>query len=418
MLIKILITGLIITTMPFTGLAANSVFSFYGFPNQEGISDIYGTGMGETGIGNVFRKNTGYLNPSLSTTLNQVYFSTGIMYGFSYFYDDQENDFRKDSLHFPYFNITVPLKRHRIGFDFSPTLSGNLDNYSFDNVQEINGYEFHYNELNRVRSYIYKASILYAYKHRIVNVGFSLDYHLGHHFRGWQQYDMGIEDLADIAPEHESKYEFNRTFREPGFTVGLNKRLNNFAFGALYRNALLMKGNRELATWHTTFDMGESQFELPHKIGFGAAYRFSDSYRMTADMEIELWSETESYENPSDTYRLGIGFSYEPYGGHDEWFRKIPLRTGGYYRTLPFRAGGNELSEIGFTMGFSLPLPSPNAHIDFAVKYMVRGDTGENGYQDRKLLFGVGLSGFDFFRSRPRRIEPRDIPEAEFEGFR
>ncbi len=414
MLIKTIAIGLTIAFLSLSGLGANSIFSFHGFPVHESSSDLYGTGMGETGIGDVFRKNTGFLNPSLSTTLNQVYFSSGLVYGLYYYYDDQDNEFRKDGLHFPYFNVIIPLKRHRIGFDFTPVLSGNSDFYSYDNEIDIDGYLFQYNEINKVRSYLYKASLLYAYKHRIADAGISFDYYLGHRFRAWSQEDNGTEAAYSI----DSKYEFNKTFRNPGVTIGLNRRMGNLSLGIMYRKSVTMKGDKELVTRHSVYDLGESSFDLPDKIGFGSAFRLTDNFRLTTDLEYDLWSKTDSYEDPSDTYKVAFGLAFEPYWGDEKWYKNIPLRTGGYYRILPFQVNGNDLSEMGVTFGFTLPLPSPNAQLDFAFKYLIRGDSGKNGYQDKNILFGIGLSGFDFFRSRPRKIEHRDIPEAEFEGFR
>lgn len=411
MVIKITIAVLMITCLTLTGLSANSIFSFQGFPNHESNADIYGSGMGETGIGDVYRINTGYLNPSLSTTLNQVYFSTGIKYGFFYYYDDRDNDFRTDGLHFPYFNATIPLSRHRVGFDFAPLLSGNVDQNSPDRTVVINGEEFHFSESQKVRSYLYKGSLFYAYNHRIVNIGFSLDYYLGHRFKALSQNYTGVTGF--INP----RYEFNQTFRSPGFTAGMNKRFGNFAFGAMYRSAAIMEGEEELVAVHSVFDIGDSSFELPHRLGLGTAYRLNNNYRLTVDFEYELWNGTDSYTYPSDTYRAGLGIAYEPHWGNDRWYQRIPLRAGGYYRTLPFLANGNDLSEFAATFGFTIPLQSPNNRIDFSLKYLVRGDTGENTYQDRSLLFGIGLSGFDFFRSRPRRIADREIPQAEFEGY-
>ncbi len=409
---KIITAIIIMTFLTLSGLHANSVFSFYGFPNQENNSDIYGAGMGETGIGDVFRKNTGYQNPSLSTTLNQVYFSTGILYGSYYYYDSQDNDFRLDGLHFPYFNMTVPLKRHRIGFDFAPILSGNTDVYLYDQSWVTDDLDYSYTEITKVRSYIYKGSFFYAYKHKLINSGFSIDYYLGHRFRAWSQEYTGAGNF--INP----RYEFNETFGSPGLTVGINKSMGSFSIGAMYRYGVLMEGKTELVSVHSVFDLGDSNFELPHKIGIGTAYRISDNYRLTSDLEYEIWSSNDYYDDPADTYKLGLGLAYEPYWGHEKWYQKIPLRGGGYYRTLPFQAGGNDLTETGFTFGFTLPLQSPNSQLDFSLKYMIRGDADQNGYQDKQVLFGIGLSGFDFFRSRPKRIEPREIPEAEFEGYR
>jgi len=412
MQIKIILLSVLITLMSLSVLSANSVFSFTGIPNNESNSDIYGSGMGETGIGDVFRINTGYSNPSLATTINQVHFSSGIVYGYFYYYDEAGNDFRKDGIHFPYFNFTVPLSRHRIGFDFTPILSGSADVYSYDRTFELEGESYNYTEINKVRSYIYKTSFFYAYKHRILNTGISFDYFLGHHFRAWSQEFEGMGNA--INP----RYELNQTFRSPGISIGVNRNFGNYALGALYRIPVSLEGDKELVTVHSVYDMGDSNFELPQKTGIGMAYKLTDNYRLTADLEYEFWSETDFYDDPSDTYSIGLGLAYTPYWGRDRWYRRIPLRIGGYYRTLPFQANGNDLNEMALTCGITIPLQSPNNQIDLSLKYMVRGDKDENRYQDRNILFGISLSGFDFFRSRPKRIGDREIPEAEFETYR
>jgi hypothetical protein len=392
------------------GLAANSVFSFYGIPHQDNNIDVYGMGMGESGMADVYRKNTSFFNPSLATTVNHVNFSTGISTGYFYHYDNDGNSSRTDGLHFPYFNATVPIRKSRIGFSFAPYLSGNIDVYSKDNDWE----EMQYTEVNKVRSYIYKSSLFYAYQNDIINFGVALNYYLGHRYRAWNQDFTGVGNFINAA------YEINETYRNPGISIGVNRAFGNFAIAAVYNSNVTMEGKRELVSRHTVFSLDERRFEIPKNYGLGFAYRLSDEFRITTDIFYDVWSETSYYDKPEDTYRIASGIAYEPEWGQGNWYRKIPLRIGGYHRTLPFTVPGNDnkIEETGFTFGFTIPLQSPNNQLEFAVKYLTRGNKENHGYQEENLLFSIGFSGFDFFRSRPRKIGERDIPEAEFEGFR
>ena len=390
------------------GLVANSVFSFYGMPHQDYSMDVYSIGMGDAGIADVYRKNTSFVNPSLAVTLNQVYFSTGITAGLFNHQARSNQNSQTDGAYFPYFNVTVPISDHRLGFNFSPYLSGNTDVYSLHN--DWSGMTFE--EVNKVRSYVYKASVFYAQRNRIVNFGVSLNYYLGHRFQAWTQKFSGETGFIDAA------YELNETFRNPGLSLGINKAYGDFSIAAVYSNKVLLDGKKELVTKHSIFPLQEKQFEIPDQIGVGIVYRISDTFRFATDFIFDRWSETSYYDNPRDCHKISAGFAYEPIWGKDQWYRKIPFRFGASYRTLPFSVDNNSLDEIGGSFGFTIPLQSPNNQLEFAVKHSIRGSKDDIGYSEKSTLFSIGLSGFDFFRSRPRRIDDRDIPKAEFEGFR
>lgn len=407
MKVKQIIGGILLIILTNRVAYANSVFSFDGFPVQYYGMDVYGLGMGETGIGDTYRQNTGFINPSLSTTINQVYLSTAISTG-NYYFKDEKSRFRTDGVNFPYFNIVVPLSNHRLGFNYNSYLSGNADVYGRSKQWE-NGI---FADVNKIRSYLYRGSFIYAYKNRITNVGFSLDYVLGHRYRSWEQV------FRRVAPFENPKYEYNETFKNFGFTLGFNKSIGNLSFGGLYRAPIELVGKTELATRiDTVFALGDSKLDTPHHIGLGATMKAIDIFKLSSDVNYELWSETAYYEDPRDTYKISLGLAYEPLWGTEGWYKKIPLRIGGYYRTLPFKANDSYLDEYAATFGFSIPLQAPNSQLDFSLKYLIRGNTDDHKYSDEGIILTVSISGFDFFRSRRKRTEDRDIPKAEFESY-
>lgn len=394
-------------------LCANSAFSFSGFPNQDSNIDMLGAGMGETGLGDVYRKNTSFINPSLMTTLNQVYFSTGISLGSFGYYDSSGGSSRTQGLYFPYFNLTVPIKKHYLGFDYAPLYSGNEDVYHIDNELEIDGEKLTYDEINRVKSFIYKGAFLYAYTNNIINVGFSFNYYLGQRTQGWQQ---KFENGSGLVG---NRYEINESFKAPGFTIGVNKRVKNIAFGAAYSSPTSLRGRAEMVTTSgSVLDMEDKDFAIPERIGVGTSIRLANRYKLNFDGHYERWSNNDYYEDPDDTYKIAFGMAYNPSWNQGTWLKNIPFRVGAYYHTLPFKANDASLAETAVTFGFSLPLDTPNSQLDFAVKYYQRGDTKENLYKDEGLFFGIGLSGFDFFKNRPKKISDREIPKAEYESFR
>ncbi len=406
---KLIIIAFIINLLIITDLRANSIFSFKGFPIQDYNTDVLSLSMGGAGIGDTFRRNTSFINPSLSTTLNQVYFSTGISTGY-YYYHDSSYKFRDDGIYFPYFNITIPLSNHRIGFNYSSYLSGNIDTYLKDKKWEEADLSF--SEINRVRSYIYKGSLFWSYKHELVNLGLSFDYLLGHQFHSWKQEYVGAGFFIDPW------YEVNRNYSNYGYSVGLNRSFGEVSLGALYSSPTNLEGDQEVVTRHKVFDIEQAKFETPHHLGLGLAWRLNYNYRIASDFHYELWSQTKSYEDSDNTYKFSLGLAYEPHWSYEKWHRRIPLRIGGYYRTLPFKVNDKNLDEIAASFGFTVPLQTPNSQLDFAIQYVVRGDVDLHDYSDESLILSIGFSGFDFFSSRKKKIDDRDIPEAEFESFR
>ncbi len=390
-----------------SGLHAHSVFSFEGLPLQDYNYDVYSLGMGETGISDIYRKNTGFFNPSLSTTLNQVYFSTGISSGY-YTFEDPNDSFRNDGVSFPYFNTTVPLGNHRIGFNYSSYLSGNAKVRGDEREED----DLRFTETNEISSYIYKGSLIYAFKNRIVNFGLSFDYYLGHRNRSWKR------NYSATGVFEDPQYRIEERFGNYGFSFGLNRKFDDISLGMAYHSAIDLEGSAELITIFDDYRIDITGFQKPQHFAFGLTWRFVDTYRFSSDIHYEMWSDTDYYTSPRDTWKVSLGIAHQPQWVHDSWLRNVPFRFGGYYRELPFKADGEPIEEMALTFGLSIPLEAPNSQVDMSVKYSSRGDVDTHGYSDSSLVFSIGLSGFDFFRSRQKKTTEREIPEAEFETFR
>ena len=194
-------------------LNANSIFSFYGFPNEEKSLDTYSLGMGETGCSDLFRSSTSLINPSLAITINNVNYATALKAGYVEYKDNGNNTFLDDTSYLPYFNIILPFyKNHRIGFNFSSYLTANIDQKSdLITVDDLSYYENH-----KLHSEIFSSEIFYAFKNSIANIGISGKYYLGNRVEYWSQ-EFQDESIFNAA------YENNQTFKNPGFSIGLSK---------------------------------------------------------------------------------------------------------------------------------------------------------------------------------------------------
>ncbi|MEA1972127.1 MAG: hypothetical protein U9N34_02380, partial [Candidatus Cloacimonadota bacterium] len=165
---------------------ANSIFSFKKFPVRSSFADVYSIGMGGVGIGDLHRINSNQANPSLTISTKKVTFSSSVELGYN-LYSDNQNSFTDNTFDIPYFNIIVPVINNRFFFNFNKYLSGNLKN-QIDTDS--------YTEKQIIDSYLYNADIGYAYHHKIVNLGISSRFYMGH-FTHYFEQDFVDEEMAD-----------------------------------------------------------------------------------------------------------------------------------------------------------------------------------------------------------------------------
>lgn len=386
-----------------TLLSANSIFSFDGFPLQFYGNDVYGLGMGETGSGDLFRINTNYVNPSLTTTSNKVTFSTAVSMGYVW-YEDDNNSFQADGLYFPYFTINLPLNNHKFAFSFNSFASGNLEN-----ELERDWEDYDYTEINRINSSIYKIDLIYALQNKYLNLGLAVNYYIGHRTRYWKA-DFSDTELID------PKYELEKNFKKPSYSVGVSRKMGDFSWGLSYNAAVELQGDMIFKYGHPPYEdmLFEDTFyglELPARYTAGLTWRWKDYLKTSIDVYYDLWEDTENYHK--NTYKIAAGFAYDPLSGYGKWYERIPLRVGAYYRELPFAVNDSKIMENAVSVGASIPLKSSNKKLDLAVSYVIRGDLAKHDLRDRSLFFSIGITGFDIFSKRMRRTEHRDIPKPD-----
>jgi len=257
-------------------LCGNSIFSFDGMPVQYYGNDVYGIGMGDTGISDLHRINPNFTNPSIITSTNKVLFSTAASLGNMWYEDSDGNTFKDDGLVLPYFQIAVPLLDHRIGFSFNSIASGVLENELETQFITSDGDTLAYSEINRLSSALFKGDLIYAYKNSILNFGLAMNFYLGHRVRYWKQ------DFSD-GSYIDSKYEIEKNFKNPGFTIGLSKKVESVSLALSYSNRVKLKGDTVYKYGHQpladTLNLADNyNFEVPAKFSGGVSLKFLEKY--------------------------------------------------------------------------------------------------------------------------------------------
>ena len=402
---RLLISLLIITS----ALLGNSIFSFEGMPLQYYGNDVYGMGMGDTGAADLFRINPNFSNPSIVTSTNKVLFSTAVSMGNVWYEDAENNSFRDDGMNLPYFQIAVPILDHRFAFSFNSVASGDIENERNTFFETSAGDTLFYSETNKLSSSLFKAEGLYAFKNPIVNIGIGATYYLGHRIRYWKC-DFGDVSITD------TKYEIEKTFKNPGYSIGLSKKIGKVSLGATYSNHVKLEGETKFKfdhdPWSNTIDHSDDYlFEVAPSISGAVTVKFLERFKASFDAHYDMWEDTELYDK--NTLKAGLGLAYDPLSGYGKWYERIPVRIGGYIRELPFEANNEKIMEQVVTFGSSIPLKSANKKIEIAVQYLTRGNIDDNNLSDSSLMFTFGITGFDIFKKRPKKIEHREIPKAD-----
>jgi hypothetical protein len=394
------------STLPLYG--GNSIFSYHGAPCQNFGNDIYGMSMGDVGVSDIFRKNTGYGNPAMLGNTTKTLFSTGLLFGWTGYsseYSNANKTFKDNSLDFPFFSVAVPYRSHHFGFQFNSLASGVAKNRTPVTVDTVS-----FTELQSVDSYIYRADLLYAYSLKFINLGIGLNYYFGHDIRAFEQ-QFNPETGYVVFDTHEI---LERTYKNPSASVGITANLKSTALGAYFTKGCTLSGEIIRSSIHETENLGKTEHIIPNHIAAGLTQKLGNEFKVSTDVKIDLWGMENQTQYPKDSWKIGIGFAQEPSeGSKTTLVGQMPKRFGIYHRLLPFEVNNNPVTETALTCGLTLPIKQSDNRLDFGLQYLWRGNLDKNNLQDRSLMFMLGLTGFDVISHEYKRMTPREIPEIE-----
>lgn len=404
-MIKKSIIGALLILAMLNIYAGNSIFSYDGFPLRYYGKDVYSMGMGDAGASDVFRYNTGFANPALHNRSNRTLFATGLQFGYTQYgsqaADGKEYSFRDDSLDLPYFSLSVPLSKHRFGFQFSSLSSGVVENQT--TFTTANGVTI--TEKQKMDRYLYRGDIVYSYLLGNSSLGVSGNYYFGHDTRTFIQ-DGGFEVFNTIE-------ELSRTFKNPTFTVGALTKHDKFAFGAHFTYGTTLKGGEIRTSLHSTEPEVEYELKLPNEFGASITVLPFAEHKVAADLQYEMWSSVDGAKY-DDSWKLGVGWSYEPRPEfHTGYINQLPLRAGLSYRRLAFTANDAAIDEMGISAGITFPLKREVNRVDVGFQLTRRGSMETNKLTDTSFMLMLGFTGFDLIGKATNRTAPRDIPERE-----
>lgn len=379
--------------------AGNSIFSYEGFPVQSYGKDVYSLGMGDTGASDVFRLNTGFANPAMTDRSNKTLFATGILMGYTKYqseYNGVKNNFRDDSLDFPYFSISVPLKQNRFSMQFNSQASGVVANQTTLPDGSV--------ENQTSDKYLYRADLLYSRFYKDFSMGVGGNFYFGHDKQSFSQTGLYSFNTKEVLV---------RDFKNIGFSAGMLQRYRNLSVGAHVMMPVTLKGDLVRSSIHNTEAAIPYEYKLPAQYNSSATIALGENFRIASDVSYETWETiSKQYRN---TAKVGVGLAFEP--DQDEQrtsLGRMPLRLGASYRQLAFKdKAGKDIDETALSCGLTLPLKSKISRIDLGFQYLQRGQLSQNKLSDTSFMFMLGLTGFDIITRTKDNTAPRDIPIKE-----
>lgn len=423
--------------MLFTGISAFAQdgaytgftpYSIFGLGDLNNAGSAYNNGMGGVGIATRNRRYLNYLNPAAVTARD----SLSVLADMSLFEGNRvmaQNDLKSANNTFNINNIAIsfPIYRHSaMMFGIAPYSSVGYNYQYLLDDDNIVGNTGHAAFFASGKGSIYKT---------FASAGVTL----------FRRLSLGVEgDLFFGAIDKESEFTFAKAAYsgiDNGFTISLKGTSAKFGlqyeqplgsktsvvFGATYSLGSKLKGyvdeyriasgasqNDTLFFASDTLGVNVDRIIIPSEIGLGLSINHADTWRAEIDYSRSDW--TKSGLDRSNGFSVGAassfstrlsqtfraGFEIVPNRNDIRYFyKRCAYRVGAYYDKSYFAVDGNQMNDMGITLGASIPVFRYFNSVTFAVSLGQRASTAQNMIRERYMNFTFGFNFADQWFFKP-----------------
>jgi hypothetical protein len=187
-----------------------------------------------------------------------------------------------------------------------------------------------------------------------------------------------------------------------GFETGLGA--NREMLVANYR----VSGVNELVRDTVGYESGRGNITIPSKIGVGLAYSIDERWLFAADFKHSDWGTFQSFGRndslvASSDFRGGIQFVPVPGDNQSNLFQRTQYRMGFRYSNTYLSLDGQQIDEIGITIGLGMPFSSASRAetirrrgswpiLNLSVELGQRGTTDNNLIKERFININLGIT--------------------------
>jgi hypothetical protein len=210
--------------------------------------------------------------------------------------------------------------------------------------------------------------------------------------------DRRIKSTVNTPVVSNIEFEFQDQFSGHGLIISaFSNPLPNLNAGLMLKpavNGRITKSGKSLSNALNSEEFLDTT--IPTEINFGLEYILFDIYNFGMDVTYQDWKkgfeiDGQNIANYNSYFYIGLGFERK---GSDRRFVKyleqIDYRLGFFYSQLAYLNNNENVNEIGFSGGLSLPIQRFQSKIDLAGFISKRGQLSKNALQE--TIVGIRFS--------------------------
>lgn len=354
------------------------------------------------------------INPASLASIRQTAYTVGASLDMSW-YEDAKNSNQHKDIYFDYLVFSVPLTRTSgVSLGVTPYSTTGYSIYDRDSMVVDGSYKetLGYYDGNGGLTQVYLAYGRQIFRN--FNLGVSAAYLFGTIKR--TTYNT-LEDRLLQNKTTESNWVTGFKFR-----VGFNYSLplvdqTRLYLGGVYDFSSAMNNDRTyrnyvVEDYNTAFDPDNPEnteedtsdkFHLPWNVTGGIGVGNLQKWYVGLDVQYTSkpdYGSVDFLRGPAEYQsgkRIALGGSYTPmYNSPDSYFQRVRYQGGVYYRQLEYKLFGQQINDMGITLGASLPVTKVSTQAMSVSNLNVFLNVGMMGKSSDRLTketyFKLGLS--------------------------
>ncbi|MEK6479872.1 hypothetical protein WJR50_20180 [Catalinimonas sp. 4WD22] len=162
-------------------------------------------------------------------------------------------------------------------------------------------------------------------------------------------------------------------------------------------------GANQLVSSDTIVSDQEGNVVLPSKLGVGLALDKAFKYMVGVDFTMQQWEEFGAYQSDDNdsprsndgmlnAYTLVVGGQIIPdINSVNNYLKRVAYRAGFRYNVTPFNVSDTQITNMGITFGFTLPMSNLSS-LNLSFEAGTLGTTDNNLIRENYFKAGLGIS--------------------------
>jgi hypothetical protein len=207
------------------------------------------------------------------------------------------------------------------------------------------------------------------------------------------QWTAGIQYTAFFSPKNR-RNTAGSTSLTLGAYLNNSASINTFTSRFYYRDNVALTSSIDTVLFESET---RQNGQLPREAGLGLSFDKLDKLKIIADYSATAWSQYQNAARPEtllNSWRFSLGSEWIPdITSYNNYFRRIRYRAGMFYGTDPRSFNGQQIREIGISLGAGFPIILPRQTTSFVNAALAAGTFGvKNDLQEAFVQISLGFT--------------------------